>query len=174
MIRALLTAATAHVQPRVIYDRDGLQPYLSRYYLMGKPSMPDGSPVFDVWGNPRPGAAWPKGGAGIYLHRFHRGDSDPELHNHPWRWAVSLILAGGYREYLRTRGDDVASRDVKPGRVNAITADTFHRVELLDGECWSLFVAGPKVSGWGFWCSVTKRFTEWREFVAKRQGGVKS
>ena len=38
-------------------------------------------------------------GIGVYLHRFHRPDIDQHLHNHPWRWAASLILNGSYHAY---------------------------------------------------------------------------
>ena len=34
----------------------------------------------------------------VYLHRFERPDNDRHLHNHPWPWAVSLVLTGGYDE----------------------------------------------------------------------------
>ncbi|MGN6103684.1 MAG: hypothetical protein ACTHU0_01140, partial [Kofleriaceae bacterium] len=41
------------------------------------------------------------------LHRFHRPDVDQHLHNHPWKWAVSLILSGSYVE---ERFDQVVAR----------------------------------------------------------------
>ena len=33
----------------------------------------------------------------IYLHEFHRGDEDAELHSHPWD-AVSFVIHDGHRE----------------------------------------------------------------------------
>lgn len=154
--------------PRIIYDHAGDgSPYLSRYYLRGNYSMTDGSSPYDEHGNPKTNAIAPKG-IGIYLHRFHRGDNDMELHNHPWKWSFSIILVGGYIEERRV-GDRVIRRVLRAGRFNWIGSDDFHRVDLLDGDAWTLFVAGPKFGSWGFWDRFTKVFTPWREFLAKRQ-----
>lgn len=158
--------------PRVIFDRAGTSPYLSRYYVTPGPRMPDGSSPWNATGGPREGIVWPQRELGVYLHRFHRGDDDQELHNHPWKWAVSFILAGGYREERRTKDDRVETRVVLPGDVNVIRGDDFHRVDLLEEDAWSLFIAGPKASSWGFWDRFSKGFLPWREFIAwKRSGG---
>lgn len=163
-------------RPRIIYDGTGKSPYLSRYYLHGRPTMPDGSEPFDAFGDPRPGAKWEKT-FGVYLHRFHRGDEDRELHNHPWEWSFSFILVGGYREERRVKRwvwnayEDAVEIHIKPpGAFNAIGKDDFHRVDLLDGECWTLFVTGPKVDTWGFWERATGEFLPWREFVNRKRG----
>jgi hypothetical protein len=167
MIRAAIkTIASLLPAPRVIYDRDGQTPYLSRYYLIGRPTHPSGEP-FDQFGNPKPGIEL-KDGLNVYLHRFHRSDDDLELHNHPWAWAFSLILAGGYREERRW-GNAVVTQVFKPGSLNIVHHDTFHRIELLDGDSWSLFVAGPKANSWGFWNRDTGTFTPWREFLARKK-----
>ena len=170
MMKRLMTwIASKLPPPRIIFDQDGLSPYLSRYYLRGKPTMPDGSTPFTEAGDPKPGAIWPKGdGIGVYIHRFHRGDNDRELHNHPWRWAVSFVLAGGYWEERRV-GDDVFVREVRPGHINILSANSFHRVTLRDGDAWTLFVVGPKVSGWGFWKQDDGSFTPWREFLSRKR-----
>lgn len=85
----------------------------------------------------------------VFVHYFYRSDEDRELHNHPFRWAVSLILAGGY---LETR--DAGWKVVKTGETNTILESTFHRVTLLDEQagCWSLFVCrrAPAGDAWGF------------------------
>lgn len=161
--RVLLFLARWLSRPRVIYDLDGVSPYLSRYYLLGgRPKMPDGSPPFDVFGDPKEGIIWPEG-RGLYLHRFHRGDKDRELHNHPWLWSLAFVLSGGYREERR-HGDVVVERLMKPGRFNWIGHNDFHRVELLKGEAWTLFLAGPKVSSWGFWDRRDNSIVPWRVF----------
>jgi hypothetical protein len=108
----------------------------------------------------------------VYLHHFHRGDGDPELHNHPWG-GISLILAGGYREERRIGDAEsyrVEQRVYRAGSVNELEADTFHRLDLLEdaGECWTLFVTGPRVQTWGFWDRTSGAFTPWDEFVARR------
>lgn len=157
--------------PRVIYDRAGKSPYLSRYYLFGGPTMADGSWPFERDGAMRAGALWPTRAFGLYLHKFHRGDDDMQLHNHPWRAAVSIILAGGYREERRV-GDRVVARSVWPGSVNVILADDFHRVDLFERDAWSLFLAGPKFQGWGFWDRENGSFVPWREFITARRDPV--
>lgn len=153
-------------RPRVIYDRAGLSPYLSRYYVLGGArDNEDGDAETQR-------APWEL--LNLYLHHFHRGDDDLALHNHPWSWSVSLVLAGGYREErrddTRPRGADVVLRDVPPLSFNVIRGTDFHRVELLEDDCWSLFLAGPKVSSWGFWDRTTGETLGWREFINRRRG----
>jgi hypothetical protein len=154
-LRTLLHWLAAKLPPpRVIYDRAGESPYLSRWYLLRHAS---------------------KKGFALFLHRFHRGDDDVELHNHPWKWSASLILSGGYREERRVRVFrhhwTIVTRELRPGQINIILGDDIHRVELLDGEAWSIFLAGPHTgAGWGFWNRVTKEFTPWREFITRKRG----
>ena len=151
--------------PRVIFDREGGSPYLSRWYLTS--SQGDVDPeLFDARKETTP--AWlPK----LFLHRFHRSDDDYALHSHPWHWAVSLVLVGGYSEERRV-GDRVVRRDVRPWRLNFLTAETFHRVDLFEEDAWSLFLVGPKTgSGWAFWDRDTKMRCPWKEFVLARRGG---
>lgn len=150
MMRSLLHRLVRRMpDPRVIFDRDGVSPYLSRWYLKQHDR-----------------------GRGIarFLHCFHRGDDDLELHNHPWEWSVAFILSGGYREERRV-GDDVIVRELRPGSINIIRADDFHRVDLYSDESWSLFIAGPQTGrGWGFWNRETGEFTPWREFITRKRG----
>lgn len=107
-------------------------------------------------------------GGHVYLHFFHRSDADLELHNHPWA-GTSLILTGGYREERRFRGG-IETRIFRPGDVNVLMPDTFHRVDLLDpaAGCWTLFVTGQRVQDWGFWDRYTDVFTPWKEALRKR------
>ena len=163
--------------PRVIYDRNGLSPYLSRWYLVGRPTMPDASHPFWSDGTPKATCEDPDRLFGVFLHYFHRGDDEPELHNHPWGWSLALVLAGGYVEERRrgapASGGSVVVRLLTPGMVNVLTGDTFHRVELTDPRrgSWSLFVAGPRTGrGWGFWNRRTGRYLPWREFIDAIRG----
>lgn len=171
MLRRLLERLAARLPPpRVIFDRAGISPYLSRYYLLGAPTMPDGSHSFQDDGTQKPGAVWGNRSFGVYLHQFHRGDDDIELHNHPWKWAVSLILVGGYVEMRRLRDSSVVvTRTIKQMRLNFIGQNDFHRVILHNGEAWTLFIAGPKVASWGFWNRSTGQFTHWREFINRKR-----
>lgn len=136
------------------YDRAGDSPYLSRWYLAGDPD--DG----------KRGRAPRR--ASLFMHCIHRSDDDRALHNHPWAWSVALVLSGGYSEERRvTRSGHhaVVRRRVGPGTVNVIRGDDFHRVDLLSGTSWSLFLAGPKVTAWGFWERETGEFTLKDEFI---------
>jgi hypothetical protein len=165
--------------PRVIYDREGKSPYLSRYYLLGRPTMADGSEPFGPDGSPKVDSIWSEG-IGVYLHKFHRGDSDEALHSHPWIWSRSLVLVGGYVEERRVKTNGQASRFrfqlvnrriVRPFTWNKIDADDFHRVDLIEKDCWSLFIAGPKTGkSWGFWDRWTGRFLPWRDFITQVRG----
>ena len=107
-------------------------------------------------------------GGHLYLHFFHRGDGDQELHNHPWL-AHGVILAYGYREERRTvRG--IETHDYPAGAVTALLPNTFHRVDLLQPSkgCWTLLTVGDRVQSWGFWSRETDQFTPWREFVSRK------
>ena len=176
MIRLALGAVVRRIikkiplpSPRVIYDREGRSPYLSRYYVTARPTMRDGSTPFDQNGNPKIGVTWPDERWGLYVHKFHRSDEDGGLHNHPWAWSISFVLAGGYSEERRD-GDRVRRRDVLPFSFNFIGHDDFHRVDLLEKDAWTLFLVGPKVSSWGFWDRETVEFTPWREYITRIRG----
>lgn len=155
-------------EPRVILDREGKRPYLSRYYLTSRPRMADGSaPV--VGGELRRDVLPPPPVA-LYLHRFHQSDDGGQLHNHPWRWALSLVLAGGYSEERRGFGGRVDRRTVSPFSLNWIGRADFHRVDLLEEDAWTLFLVGPKVSSWSFWERVTGETIPWRDYITRIRG----
>lgn len=165
MMRFLLWLTSFLAAPRVIYDRDGGSAYLARWYLVGK------KPEVDVHGNPlRPTT---EESAQVYLHRFFRSDHDGELHSHPWKWSIAIVLAGGYIEERRV-GDDVVSIRRGPGSINLIRSNDFHRVDLIGAESWSLFIAGPKSGSWFFWCRERLARAPWRAFLAWKQEGAAS
>lgn len=111
----------------------------------------------------------------VFLHYFHAGDQDRDLHNHPWNWAASLILTGGYVEERRGAPLGAPGKYAvevnprRPGTVNVLTSGSFHRADLFlaaDGSqrgAWTLFVRGRKIQGWGFWNRYTGEFTTWSE-----------
>lgn len=89
-------------------------------------------------------------GVRFYLHHFVGDDPDRGLHDHPWGWAGSIILAGAYYEERRAYG-------TKPRLVlrrwgNWLRGDTFHRVLLPSPNrtCWTLFFHGARCKDWGF------------------------
>lgn len=143
MLTALLPRLRAAVKSDTITGRDG-DVYMERFHLL---TFPDGGHV--------------------RLHRIARSDLDHELHDHPWH-AVSLILAGSYREERRVGEPgayEIVSRVYLPSDVNHIGADDYHRLELITPEVWSLFVTGPKLKSWSFWDRDTGVVTPWREFL---------
>lgn len=142
--------------PNVIYDREGQSPYLTRWYLLGRRTSEQGKSLRKRYLN-------------FFLHRFHRSDMDTALHSHPWRWGLSLVLCGGYDEERLGADGTVVRRRRRPGTLNLIRRDTFHRVELLDGEAWTLFIAGPVHGSWSFFDRTTGATYPWREFIARVQ-----
>lgn len=117
MIRRLLMLLTAWLPVREITHQG--QPYIERYYVATL-------------------AGWR-----VYIHRFVASDPDG-LHDHPFRFSFSIILAGWYMEQRRD-GHHVRSFG------NWIGADTFHRIIVPAGaECWTLFVHSRRVKEWGF------------------------
>lgn len=111
--------------------RPGGVPYLDRFFAAG-------------W-NPstrRPGPA-------IFLHHFVASDPAVQVHSHPWGWSASLILAGGYREE-RCTPTGVEVQEYRPGDVNVLRAADQHRIDLLEGDCWTLFLAGSFDQPWAF------------------------
>jgi hypothetical protein len=101
---------------------DGGVPYLERYYL---------------------GTRF---GIRCYLHRFVGSDPDRGLHDHPWSWAGSIVLAGFYQEQR-----DGGTRTIR--RFNWLRGSTFHRVLLPESmsEVWTLFFhRAQNTKSWGF------------------------
>ena len=142
------------------------EPYLYRKYLLPKRFA---------------GAWWP----GVFLHKFYQSDADRCPHNHPWRFAASLILTGGYLEkrYHPSPGCECYAtwsyHMRRPWSFNVIRSGDFHKAELIDPErgCWTLFVAfGHKRAEagaeWGFIDPDTGRFTGWRDYLPPGADGL--
>lgn len=163
VLRRLLLWVTARMEdPRVIYDREGESPYLSRWYLLGHRPPTDAELHDQVVDDGYRGL-------NLYLHRFHRSDDDGALHSHPWTWGLSLVLVGGYSEERRV-GDSVIRRTVQPWRLNFLRQDTYHRVDLQEEDAWTLFLVGPKCSTWYFWDRERRARLQWRTFIRFRRG----
>lgn len=93
-------------------------------------------------------------GCEVYLHEFLTADGERHLHDHPWAWSASLVLAGGYVEEVLRQVDGYAGplttyRTHRAPAVNLVGRG-FHRIAKLDGCTWSLFAVGPRVKMWGF------------------------
>lgn len=103
----------------------------------------DGSPYLTRTLFPRVGELRPM------LHRIHRPDADRHLHNHPWKTARFRILTGGYVEERLV--DGVVQRlTLRPGDVNELDANTFHRIDSIEPNTWTFGLVGERVQDWGF------------------------
>lgn len=108
----------------------------------------------------------------IYLHRFLRSDDDRALHDHPWV-NCSILLRGSYWEHLQSDQPGLMGRVVER-KAGAIvlrwSGRIAHRVELLNGPVWTLFITGPRYREWGFLCDG-KGWVHWKQFTAPRDSG---
>jgi hypothetical protein len=163
-----ICSRVAPLFPARVIERDNGDPYLERYYVCGRAPAYFPVPVKERL------AFLPT----VFLHRFVRSDQDRELHNHPWDHSTSFILAGGYREERRwaifENDEDfdcfeVHEHTFRPGDLNRISCDDFHRVDLLEHDAWTIFITGTKKQSWGFWDRDTGEFIPWREHLARRQ-----
>jgi hypothetical protein len=128
MMRKFLMWLSSKLPAREIRGEDG-QAYLERYFVCR---------VF---------------GCDVFLHRFVASDPDRGLHNHPWEWAASLVLAGRYLEALFDPLGGFPQRMRHAGSFASFGPDHLHRVLIVPGEdCWTLFVVGPRTAqnAWGF------------------------
>lgn len=159
-----------------LITRENNLPYLWRYYFNKRKKKAPNSQLSRPLGKDIEG-----GNFGVFVHRFVASDTPAEVHNHPWLWCVSLILAGAYREIKYTWKPKlmVASTETHrqieaveltnrrealftPFDINTIDYHDAHRVELIGKECWTLFVHGPRKSTWGFASETTGNFREIR------------
>lgn len=143
---SILKWIAKNILPETTIFVDG-KAYLTRYYVL----LADWS-----WCN-------------IYIHHFHMSDQKEELHSHPWKYAISYILEGGYREEVRYTGsNNVRKPEYKfPGDINIVKPNRFHRVDMLDLDngAWTLFFTGRRIKHeptWLFWNRKTKKETDWR------------
>lgn len=118
-------------KPCRLISRDG-QPYLERYHLSSI------------------------GGWRIYLHRFVGGDGDKEVHDHPWRAALSVVLTGAYLERVATFDTPNGGLMFRRRWVrwfNWIGPRTRHQILHARVETWTLFITAPVIEGksWGFY-----------------------
>lgn len=151
--------------PRRTIEVDG-KPYLLRLYVCGR--LPE-----HLFPGTKSRLGWLP--FTIYFHCFLSTDVDKELHSHPWKWAISFILSGWYEEEILA-GDGAITRIQKAGSINVIHATTFHRVSQIsnrdiapaadDGSVWTLFIAGPVRSSWGF--VSRESVVPWKTFMQNK------
>jgi len=99
-------------------------------------------------------------GFNIYLHEFMSSDEDRCLHDHPW-FSISILLTGCYLEHLpKNKKEWIENNDRSEIVVKRYPfipiirgSDAIHRIELINEKSvWTLFITGPVVREWGFWC----------------------
>lgn len=136
------------------------RPYLRRWYVL-------------------PRAPWPIWPMGAYLHQIMRSDDERALHNHPWP-NISILLRGSYDEVVPERPhgfQEWMTPHVQhlhlqrhAGDIVCRRSGASHRLVIPDNKpVWSLFIVGPRIRQWGFWCQ--KGFVHWRDFVATTDRG---
>lgn len=126
-----------------------------------------GSPYLKRW------YVWPRNRfCNLYLHLFLRSDDDRALHDHPWLFNASLVLAGTYKEHTIINGGTHVVTPREPGAFKFRWGKSPHRVALLarpKNSVITLFFTGPVVREWGFYCP--KKWIPWQQFVSLRKGG---
>lgn len=106
----------------------------------------------------------------VYLHRFMRSDDDRALHDHPWS-NLSILLRGTYTEHTIAPGGINVRHERRAGQWKLRLLGTFaHRIELTHGECWTLFITGPRYRQWGFHCQ-SAGWVPWQKFTAPGKPG---
>lgn len=124
----------------------------------------------------------------IYLHNMLK-DDDAVLHDHPY-WSLSLVLTDGLYENYIARPDKLwqrltaasilkevhtpyakielfaAHRDIPAGALIFRGAHFAHQL-VAKKPAWTIFVTGPRIKSWGFWCP--RGYRNWEKYVAKAQ-----
>ena len=130
----LLIEANTHREPDFVIGGD-YHPYLRRWWLQRDVNT-----------------------SSIYLHQVLRDDDDRALHDHPWD-STSVILRGVLREVL----PGAQSRELRTGTIVTRKAEDAHRLEVIKGPVWTLFITGNRRREWGFHCPQGWR--HWKDFV---------
>lgn len=85
-----------------------------------------------------------------YLHEFLRSDWDRHLHDHPWQ-SLSLCLSGRAIEHYRlSETGRTCARPVQAGDVIYRPINLAHRIEVVEGPLYTIFITGPVMREWGF------------------------
>lgn len=121
----------------------------------------------------------------IYLHKFLRDDDDRALHDHPWV-NLSFLIKGSYIEHLPYQYGRSGTRYFNAPSIIFRRAVHRHRIELVKSRwlcpdndktwvkkslpAWTIFITGPKIREWGFWCSGWK-FVHWKDFTTPTDKG---
>lgn len=109
----------------------------------------------------------------VYLHEILRSDDDRAGHDHPWD-NRSMLIEGGYTEvsyWSNVPWQEMHRTERRAGDTISRNAADTHRLIVPDGgRCVSLFMTGPKLREWGFWCPDGKGWVHWRDFTGGERG----
>ncbi|MCY1166656.1 hypothetical protein D9M73_66050 [compost metagenome] len=114
-----------------------------------------------------------------------RSDDDRAHHDHPWLFNISWLIDGWYVEHTIAVGGLLIRTNRKTGDWKFRWGKAPHRVELLtvsdfirsqpDNKrplsCWTVFVTGPRVRSWGFYC-MERGWVHWKKFTAPDDKGA--
>ena len=93
----------------------------------------------------------------IFLHEFRRSDDDRAMHDHPW-WSVSFLLKGEMLEHQLNK------KRLIPWMFPVIRSAKFcHKLELIKGPVWTIFITGPNIRSWGFY--TVAGWSHWKAFL---------
>ncbi len=105
----------------------------------------------------------------LRLHIFHRGDDDPDCHDHPWSfWTFPLV---GYSEEVREPGGMTYCRVVQAFRLHYRPAEFAHRVIGPVGRrarIVTIVWRSGRDRAWGFWRDRRGEpscWVPWRRYV---------
>lgn len=116
----------------------------------------------------------------VYVHEFLRSDDDRAHHDHPWLFNASWLIDGEYVEHTITAGGALVRTLRRAGAFKFRWGCAPHRVELKrqrehfgGGElpCWTVFITGPRVREWGFYC-MERGWIHWKRFTASDDRGA--
>lgn len=123
----------------------------------------------------------------VYIHEII-GDDEDDPHDHPW-FSLSLCLEGAlieetYSFEKKNKISDIlwysfSTKMVSAGDLRFRTPWMIHRLLLpgLDSyeKAVTLFITGPNLRTWGFWCWKGKRpnfetlkFKTWQEYFSEK------
>lgn len=138
-------------------------PYLHRWYLLGSKQDPKHP------NDPMRRVSRTFLGFRAYLHCFQHSDDDRALHDHPAH-SFSISLSGSCAEHTIAAGGVHSRRALHAGDIAFRSAKFAHRIEIINGDYWTLFIFGPNIREWGFHCP--QGWKHWKKFTAADNPGA--
>jgi hypothetical protein len=116
----------------------------------------------------------------IYIHQFMHDDDDRALHDHPWA-SLSMLLGPHplseiyiVPEVYKKMQDlgyvpDTFQRELEVGSWNYRRPKFAHRIVIYKPGTYTLFLIGPRVREWGFYCP--KGWKHWKKYSSVTNKG---